>query len=301
MGIDYSVNLGKLNLHNPLIAASGTFGYGNELNDIMDINDYGAVTTKTITLEPRAGNDNPRILETSAGLLNSIGLQNIGLKNFIDEILPYWGGIKTTKLIVSVGGNDINEYVEICKILDSHKRINALELNISCPNVKKGCLAIGTDINAIQTLLQKIKLVTTKTIIVKLSPNVSNLVAIAKCCEENKADIISLVNTFLGMAIDIENRKPYFKNIIAGYSGPAIKPMALKLVYDIRRKINIPIIGMGGITNYKDVLEFIIAGANAVSIGTANFINPNVAKNILHDLNEYCKKNNIQSLTEFQK
>jgi dihydroorotate dehydrogenase (NAD+) catalytic subunit len=290
------ITLGKLKLNNPIIAASGTFGYGYEVEELIDVTKFGGVTTKTITLNPRSGNDTPRLLETPSGLLNSIGLQNPGLKKFIEEVLPKWNKIKNTKLIVSVGGDDINEYIEICKKLNNYKRIDAFELNISCPNVKKGCLAIGGNKDLVEKLIKQTKSVTNKPIIVKLSPNFFNLIEIAVLCEKSGADMISLVNTFLGMAIDIQTRKPYFKNIVAGLSGPAIRPMALKLVYDVRREISIPIIGMGGVTNYKDVLEFLIAGANAVSIGTINFINPKSINEIIAGLDIYLKENNIPNV-----
>jgi dihydroorotate dehydrogenase (NAD+) catalytic subunit len=293
---DLTVNLGKLKLQNPLISASGTFGYGHEVLDILEIEELekiGAITTKTITLEERLGNPLPRILETSSGLLNSIGLQNIGLKRFEVEIIPKWNKIKTVKMIVSIGGNDINEYIEVCKILNKHERIDAFELNISCPNVKKGCMAIGNNPELINQLIKGCKALTNKPIIVKISPNFPNIKEIAQVIENSGADIICMVNTFLGTKIDIKTKKFYFANKVAGFSGPAIKPMALKLLLDIREVVKIPIIGMGGIANFEDVLEFMIAGANAVSIGTMNFRNPRIILDIEAELQKYCTLNEI--------
>ena len=293
-----SINLGKLKLQNPLIAASGTFGYGDEVIDIVDIEKFGAITTKTITLEKRLGNPLPRILETPSGLLNSIGLQNIGLKRFEDEIIPKWNGIKNVKMIVGVGGNEIDEYVEVCRLLDKYARVDAFELNISCPNVKKGCMAIGGNLELIQKLIHGCKAVSQKPIIVKISPNFPNIKEIAKVIENSGADMICMVNTFLGTKIDVKTKKYYFANKVAGFSGPAIKPMALKLLIDVREAVKIPIIGMGGIANCEDVLEFLIAGANAVSIGTMNFRNPRIILDIAKELEEYCNKNGIGRIEE---
>ncbi|MFC1485379.1 dihydroorotate dehydrogenase, partial [bacterium] len=276
--------------------ASGTFGYGYEVKEIAEIEKFGAITTKTITLEPREGNDLPRVLETPSGLLNSIGLQNIGLEAFINEVIPKWEDFENVKMIVSVGGNTVEEYVEICSVLNEYKRIDAFELNISCPNVKKGCIAIGENLDLIKKLIKDAKNAADKTIILKLSPSFTNLKEIASICEQAGLDAISMVNTFLGMKIDINERKAYFKNKIAGYSGPAIKPLALKLIRDVRETVNIPIIGMGGICNCEDVLEFLIAGSNAVSIGTANFVNPNIILEIIKDLERYCLNNDISDI-----
>lgn len=292
------VKLGKLKLQNPLIAASGTFGYGDEVIDIVDIEKIGAITTKTITLEPRLGNPLPRVLETPSGLLNSIGLQNIGLKRFEKEIIPKWNDIKNVKMIVSVGGNDIDEYIKTCKILNKYDRIDAFELNISCPNVKKGCIAIGNNFDLIGKLVRGCKETTDKPIIVKISPNFVNLKEIARKIEASGADIICMCNTFLGTKIDVKTKKFYFANKIAGFSGPAIKPMALKLLIDIREAVKIPIIGMGGIANCEDVLEFMIAGANAVSIGTMNFRNPSIITEIAAELEGYCRQNKIKRIEE---
>jgi dihydroorotate dehydrogenase (NAD+) catalytic subunit len=284
-----------IKIQNPLVVASGTFGYGYELKDLVDIEKIGAITTKTITLEERSGNDLPRILETSSGLLNSIGLQNPGLYRFKEEVLPHWEKIKDVRMIVSVGGNNIEEYIEICKELGKEKRIDMLELNISCPNVKKGCMAIGQNLELLKKLVENTKAVTSKPIIVKISPNFNNISDIAKNLENFGADAICMVNTFLGTKIDIKTKKFYFKNKVAGFSGPAIKPLALKLLIDVKNSLSkIPIIGMGGISNYEDVLEFMIAGANLVSIGTMNFRNPRISLDILEDLKVFCEENNIK-------
>ncbi|MCP4482579.1 MAG: dihydroorotate dehydrogenase [bacterium] len=274
--MDLKTKLGNIELQNPLIAASGTFGYGFEIKDIINIEELGAVTTKTITLHPRLGNPLPRILETPAGLLNSIGLQNPGLKAFKKNIILPWEKIKNVKMFVSVGGNDISEYIQVIAELDQYSRIDAFELNISCPNVKKGCLAIGSNPILIEQLITQAKSQTKKPIIVKISPNFSNIIETAKITETAGADILSMVNTFLGTKIDIKTKDFYFKNKVAGLSGPAIKPLALKLLVDVAEQVKLPIIGMGGISNTEDVLEFLIAGASAVSIGTMNFRNPKI-------------------------
>ncbi|MFC1566839.1 dihydroorotate dehydrogenase [bacterium] len=296
-----NVKIKELEFNNPVIVASGTFGYGNELTDIIDIEKLGGIVTKTITLEERQGNEQPRLLETTAGLLNSIGLQNPGVKTFIDEIMPFWKSVKNVRLIVSVGGNDIHEYIEVCKILKNEDRIDAFELNISCPNVKKGCMAIGQDEKLISKLIYGVKGITEKPVIVKLSPNFIDVVHAAKVCEDAECDALSLVNTFLGMAIAIDKKKPYFKNTFAGYSGPAVKPMALRFVYEAAKAVKIPVIGMGGIMNTDDALEFMIAGANLVSLGTANFVNPIASLEIINGLNEYCEKNNIDNIKDIIK
>ncbi|MDR0675881.1 MAG: dihydroorotate dehydrogenase, partial [Elusimicrobiota bacterium] len=266
--------------------------------DLVDIEKIGGITTKTITMEERLGNDLARILETASGLLNSIGLQNIGLKKFQGEVLEKWENIKNVKMIVSVGGNSVDEYVEICKELDKSKRIDAFELNISCPNVKKGCIAIGQNTNLLKSLIEKSKNVTNKPIIIKISPNFHNICEIAKNIEIFGADAICMFNTFIGTKIDITTKKFYFKNKIAGYSGPAIKPLALKMFIDIKNYVkNIPIIGMGGISNVEDALEFMIAGANLVGIGTMNFKNPRLCLDIIKDLEWYCENNNISEIS----
>jgi len=284
--MDLKTKLGKIELQNPLIAASGTFGYGFEVNDFVDIEKFGAVTTKTITLEPRPGNELPRILETPAGFLNSIGLQNPGVEIFEKEVMWRWEKLDNVKMFVSVGGNNIDEYVEVIARLDKYTRIDAFELNISCPNVKEGCLAIGGNPLLITELIKKAKAKTTKPLIVKISPNFTNIVEIAKVIETAGADILCMVNTFLGTKINVHTKKFHFKNKVAGFSGPAIKPLALKLLLDVRAAVKMPIIGMGGIATCEDVLEFLIAGANAVSIGTMNFRNPNIIPELAEKLAE---------------
>ncbi|MFC1512667.1 dihydroorotate dehydrogenase [bacterium] len=291
------ISLKSLRLKNPVIAASGTFGYGDEVQDLINVSKFGAVTTKTITYEPRLGNEPPRLLETCGGLLNSIGLQNVGLEAFINDVLPKWDGIENTCLIVSVGGDTVEEYIRVCKILDKFKRIDAFELNISCPNVKKGCLAIGSNKKALKKLLKGVKKYAGKPVIVKLSPNFRDIKETALYSQKFGADILSLVNTFIGMSIDVDKGYYYFKNKIAGLSGPAIKPLALKIVHDVCSTVNIPVIGMGGIMNTKHSLEFLMAGAGAVSIGTANFINPKTIDHITNGLEEYCIKNNIENIS----
>ncbi len=280
----FPTQLGPLTLSNPIIASSGTFSYG--CNDIQARyrSLFGAVTAKTITLLPRKGNPLPRIHETPSGVLNSIGLENVGINAFLAEYLPQWNTVDDIRLIVSVGGDTVDDYVRLCRQLHPHHRIDAIELNISCPNVKKGGMAIGGDLTKIQQLLTRVKQITDKPCIVKLSPNVANIIDCAQCCEEHGADIISLVNCFLGMAIDVKNRRPLFANTFAGLSGPAIRPIALRIVYQIRQHISLPIIGIGGITTAHDAMEFLIAGATAVAIGTANLISPHSVRQILEGL-----------------
>ncbi len=292
------VNFGKLKLQNPVVVASGTFGYGLEVKELIDVEKLGAITTKTITLEPRIGNPLPRILETPSGLLNSIGLQNIGLEMFEKKVLNEWKNIKNVKLFVSIGGNNVDEYVKACERLNSCDRIDAFELNISCPNVKEGCLAIGQDRILLEKLIKNCKKATDKTLIVKISPSFSDIASLSKKIEDFGADAICMTNTFLGTKIDIAKKTFYFKNKIAGFSGPAIKPLALKLLLDVRSAVKIPVIGMGGIASADDALEFLIAGANLISIGTMNFRNPKIGLEIVSELENYCLKNKLENISE---
>jgi dihydroorotate dehydrogenase (NAD+) catalytic subunit len=301
--LNLSVNIGKLKLKNPVIVASGTFGYAEEFEDFCDLKKIGAIVTKTITLRPRRGNPPPRLVETPSGLLNSIGLQNNGYEQFVKEKLPYLRKLNIP-LIVSVGAEEGSEFRQVVRKLDRLKEVDAVELNISCPNIKETrdkrqeIRLISQDPQATYNLVKSLRRLTRKVLIVKLSPNVTDILEIAESSQAAGADSISLVNTFYGMSIDVNQRKPHLANIIGGLSGPAIRPLALALVYKVAQKIRIPVIGMGGIMNTQDALEFIIAGASAVSIGTANFVNPRTSIEVLNGIKKYLLKNKIKDINK---
>ena len=292
--INTQVKIGKLILKNPVMPASGTFGYGLEFEKFFDLSKLGAIITKGLSILPVKGNKPQRLVETPAGLLNSIGLQNIGIDNFINEKLPLLRNYKVP-IIVNIYGRTLEEYLLIAKKLQN-ARIEAIEINISCPNVKKGGMQFASDKNIIKKLLIKIKKIYSGTIIVKLSPNTGNIEEIAKLCEEYGSDSVSLINTVTGMMIDIKKRKPVLGNVFGGLSGPAIKPIALAMVHKVYKKVKIPIIGIGGITDYRDALEFLIAGATAIQIGSANFRDPLVCINIIKDIENYMIENNIADI-----
>ncbi|MBN2400886.1 MAG: dihydroorotate dehydrogenase [Spirochaetes bacterium] len=292
-----SVKIGSLILKNPVTVASGTAGYGEELSAFVNLAELGAVFTKGLSLEPREGNKGPRIIETSSGVLNSIGLQNVGLKAFLKEKLPFLLS-KNAVVIPNIAGHSIDENIELCKILSETEGISALELNVSCPNVEQGGMAFGRDIRTFSKLLRKARKATKGILIVKLSPNVDDVAAFAKAAEDFGADAVSAINTVLGMKIDVKSRKPYFLRKSAGLSGPAIKPIAVRIVYEIFERVNIPIIGLGGISCFEDMLEFIMAGASAVSIGTMNLVNPSVASDCIAKLEEYMVKEKINDINE---
>ena len=271
--MDLTVDIGSLKLKNPVMTASGTFGYGEEYAEFVDLNMLGAVVVKGISLEPMQGNPSPRICETACGMLNAIGLQNVGLKSFLKDKLPYLKNFDT-RIIVNILGKNIQEYVRLSKSLDD-AGVDAIELNVSCPNVKKGGIAFGTDKKILAKLITKVKQsVSSATVIAKLSPNVSNIQDFAKTAEDSGSDAISLINTIPGMAIDIETRRPKLANITGGLSGPAIKPIALRMVWEASGAVGIPVIGVGGIINADDAIEFMLAGAAAIQVGTGNFLNP---------------------------
>ncbi|MGB3367159.1 MAG: dihydroorotate dehydrogenase [Acidaminobacteraceae bacterium] len=294
--MNLKVNLNGLVLDNPVTVASGTFGFGREYSEYVDLNDIGAISVKGITLKARVGNKEPRIAETNMGILNSVGLQNPGVEAFIEREIPFLRGYKS-KIIANVNGSNIGDYEKMIIKLDEED-IDSFEVNISCPNVKQGGMAFGTDPRVAAQLVKSVRKLTKKHIIVKLSPNVKDITEIAKAVEEAGADAISLINTVAGMKIDINTRKPILGNISGGLSGPAVKPIAIKMVYDCYKAVSIPIIGMGGIENYKDAIEFIIAGASAISIGTANFTNPYVTKEVLEGIKGYMNQNNIKDIKE---
>jgi dihydroorotate dehydrogenase (NAD+) catalytic subunit len=294
---DLSVKLGPLELKNPVMAASGTFGYGEEYDSLMDVDLLGAVIVKGLSLKPKAGNPPPRIVETPCGMLNAIGLANIGLEAFMKEKLP-WVESLDTEVIVNIYGHTIDEYGELASALKGVDGISALEVNISCPNVECGGMAFGADPDISARVTEKVVTNTDKPVIVKLSPNVTDITLVAKAVEGAGAHAISLINTITGMAIDIESRTPKLGNISGGLSGPAIKPVALNMVYQVVKTVDIPVIGLGGILDYRDALEFLITGAQAVQVGTANFVNPRATLDIVEGIRGFCAERGIDHMGE---
>lgn len=291
------IRIGKLKLKNPVMVASGTFG--PEYSKFFDINKLGAYVAKTITLNARTGNQPPRVVDTPSGMLNSIGLENKGLDDFIKDKLPKLKSVKAP-IIASIAGDDTDEFVKLAAGLTRTKKISGLEINLSCPNVKHGKrdFLIAQDETATREIIKAVRRATNLTIIAKLSPNVTDISRIALAAQTAGADAVSLVNTFIGVAIDIETQKPVLGNITGGLSGPAIKPIALRMVRDVYKKVNIPIIGIGGIMDYKDAIEFMLCGASAVQIGTASFINPLVATEVIGGLKKYMVKNKVKDIKE---
>ncbi len=294
---DLSINLGGIKMNNPVAVASGTFGYGREYEDYMDISALGAVIVKGTTLEPRFGNPPPRIIETPAGMLNAIGLENPGIDIFLHQHLPYLRD-KGVTVIANLAGNSIEDYAAVTAKLEGHPGVAGIELNISCPNVKKGGLQFGTDPQMVKQVVQAVKQKTSLPVMPKLSPNVTNIVEIAWAAREGGADAMAMVNTLMGMAIDIDRRRPVLANVFGGLSGPAIKPVALRMVYQVRREMDIPILGGGGIMSARDALEFIMAGATAVSVGTGNFVNPRAALDIARGIQEFMVEQGIKKISE---
>ena len=294
---DLKVKIHDLELKNPVLTASGTFGYGEEFDDFIDINRLGGIIVKGTTALKREGNPYPRMAETASGMLNAVGLQNKGVDNFISDIYP---GIKNykTNIIVNVSGSTISEYVEVSEKINELQNIPAIELNISCPNIKEGGMAFGTSCQAASEVIKAVRKVYKKTLIVKLSPNVTDISEIAIAAENSGADSVSLINTLLGMAIDAEKRKPILSTITGGLSGPAIKPIALRMVWQVAKVVKIPVIGLGGIMNAADAIEFILAGATAIQIGTANFIDPQISVKIVDGIENYLNHHKINSINE---
>ena len=295
--MDLSVKMGPLNFSNPIIAASGTFGYGLEFVPFVDLNRLGGFCTKGLSLKPKVGNPVPRMIETPAGMLNAIGLENIGLENFLKEKLPLLENYRT-RLIVNFFGDTISEYAEMAAALSDAERIDALEMNISCPNVAEGGIQFSSDPTTLGQVVDAVRRATDKFLIVKLSPNVTDITELARSAEVAGADALSLINTQVGMTIDINSGKPWLANITGGLSGPAIRPIALALVYKTVRAVKIPVIGIGGISSTGDALEFLMAGARAVQIGTANFVDPAVTMKVLDGLGEYCERNGLKTLAD---
>ena len=284
------VNIGNLLLPNPVMTASGTFGYGKEYEKYARIDEVGALVVKGISLDPRPGNPPPRIVETACGMLNSIGLENVGVERFISEKMPYLRS-KGCRIVVNVLGDSIDEYCQLAKRLNDISGVSALELNISCPNVKKGGVAFGANEQMAHEVTKSVRKETTLPLIIKLSPNVTDITVMAKAAEEGGADAVSLINTLIGMAIDIKQKKPVLANIFGGLSGPAIKPVALRMVWQVAGAVNIPVIGIGGISCWQDAIEFIMAGATAIQVGTANFCNPAAVDQILQGIKGYMNEN----------
>ena len=295
--IDLSVRLGRITLKNPVLAASGTFGYGEEYAELINLNELGGIMVKAVTLEPREGNPPPRLAETPAGLLNAIGLENPGVDVFLKEKLPFLRGFDTA-IIVNIAGEKEEEYLRLAERLNQVKGISALEVNISCPNVKEKGLIFGTDPEQTFSLVKKLGEITDIPLIVKLTPNVTDITKIAQASQEAGAEALSLINTVLGMSIDVETRKPKLGNITGGLSGPAIRPIAVRMMWQTFQKVNLPLIGMGGITDAEDALEFILAGASAVAIGTANFIDPKTALEVIEGIKQYMQVKGIKNFKD---
>ena len=290
------INFAGIEMKNPVTVASGTFGYGREYSEFYDLGKIGAIITKGTSLKPRSGNKPSRVCETPSGMLNSIGLQNPGVEYFAKYDLPFLRKFDT-KIIVNACGSTIEEYVELCKILNTLD-IDGVELNLSCPNVKAGCLAFGTTYEGVKEVTSAVRKVLDKPLIVKLTPNVTDITATAKGAEDGGADAISLINTLLGMKIDVNTRKPVLANNTGGLSGPAIKPVAVRMVYQAAKAVDIPVMGLGGIVNGEDAIEFMLAGASAISIGCGNFIDPYCAVKTVEQIEEYMKKHNIEDIND---
>ena len=292
-----SVNIKGLKLKNPVLTASGTFGYGEEYADLIDLNRLGGIIVKGTTINHREGNPYPRMVETPSGMLNAVGLQNHGVNYFINNIYPR---IKDydTEIIVNVSGAKVEDYVDVCERLQPLDKINAIELNISCPNVKQGGMAFGTTCSGASQVVSAAREAWHKTLIVKLSPNVTDIAEIARAVESEGADAVSLVNTFLGMSIDVERRTPHLSTITGGLSGPCIRPIAVRMVWQVAKAVKIPVIGLGGIMNGRDALEVILAGATAVQVGTANFVDPTVTMKIIDYIEDYCRRHHVSSMSE---
>lgn len=297
---DTRVSIGSLNLKNPVLTASGTFGYGEEFTDFMDLGSIGGFIVKGTTLNHREGNPYPRMVETPSGMLNAVGLQNKGVEYFIEHIYPRITGFGSEP-IVNVSGASVADYTEVCRRLKERcPLLKAIEVNISCPNVKQGGMAFGTTCEGAAEVTRAVRAAWDGTLIVKLSPNVTDIVSIARAVEEEGADSVSLINTLLGMAVDVERRRPYLSTVTGGLSGPAVRPVAVRMVWQVAKAVKIPVIGLGGIMCGRDALEFIMAGATAVEIGTANFIDPAAPQHIAQEITEYLQRNNIASIAEIR-
>ena len=295
--VNLNVKIGALELKNPVMTASGTFGYGHEFSDFIDVDKLGAYIVKGTTLEPREGNDYPRMAETPSGMLNAVGLQNKGVEYFIKNIYPGLEKLGSVP-IVNVSGAKIEDYEAVCDRLYHETDIKAVEINISCPNVKQGGMAFGTTASGAAAVTKAVRKAFGRTVIIKLSPNVTDITEIAKAVEAEGADSVSLINTLMGMAIDVERQRPYLSTITGGLSGPAVKPVGIRMVWQTAKAVKIPVIGLGGIMNGKDALEYILAGATAVEIGTANFVDPCVTVKVIDYINDYCNRHGVNDINE---
>lgn len=294
---DLSVNIGELKMKNPVMTASGTFGYGEEFEDFINIERIGGIIVKGTTLHKREGNPYPRMAETPSGMLNAVGLQNKGAKYFAEHIYPRIKSLDTN-IIVNVSGSAIDDYVKTAEIINELDNISAIELNISCPNVKEGGMAFGVTTKGAYNVVKAVREAYKKTLIVKLSPNVTDITEIARSAEDSGADSVSLINTLLGMAIDAERKRPLLSTITGGLSGPAVKPIALRMVWQVANAVKIPVIGIGGIMDWKDAVEFMLAGASAIQIGTANFIDPTTTIKVEEGINDYLERHEIKSVRD---
>ena len=294
---DLSVNINGLEMTNPVMTASGTFGYGREFEDFVNLEQIGGIIVKGTTLNKREGNPYPRMAETPSGMLNAVGLQNKGVEYFVENIYPQFKDIRTN-MIVNVSGSDVESYVKTAEAINELEKIPAIELNISCPNVKQGGMAFGVSAHGASEVVKAVREVYKKTLIVKLSPNVTDITEIARAVEGAGADSVSLINTLLGMAIDAEKRRPLLSTITGGLSGAAVKPIALRMVWQVSKAVKIPVIGLGGIMNARDAIEFLLAGATAIQIGTANFIDPAVTVKVVNGINEYLDRHHYSSVKD---
>lgn len=293
------VEINGLKFKNPVLTASGTFGYGTEFEDLVDLNRLGGIIVKGTTLESRQGNDYPRMAETPSGMLNAVGLQNGGVDHFVEHIYPHIKDLDTN-IIVNVSGSKPDDYAAVCEKLAPLNGIKAVEINISCPNVKQGGMAFGTTCSGAEQVTQTVRRSWPRTLIVKLSPNVTDIASIARAAEGAGADAVSLINTLLGMAIDVERRRPCLSTITGGLSGPCVRPVAVRMVWQVAKAVGIPVIGLGGITNADDALQFMMAGATAVEVGTANFTDPSVTMKIIDGLQDYCRRHKIEDISELR-
>ena len=295
--VDLSIEIGKLKLKNPVLTASGTFGYGEEFADFIDLNRLGGIVVKGTTLHRREGNPYPRMAETPSGMLNAVGLQNKGVDHFIEEIYPRISHLDTN-IIVNVSGSSIDDYVAVCEKLNPLDKVAAVEINISCPNVKQGGMGFGTTCSGAESVTRAVRKAYDGTMIVKLTPNVTDITEIARAAEAAGADALSLTNTFLGMAINVEKRRPMLSTITGGLSGPCIRPIAVRMVWQVAQAVKVPVVGLGGIMNGRDAIEFLLAGASAVQIGTANFVDPQVTIKTIDFIEDYLKRHHFSAVSQ---
>jgi len=295
--VNMQIDIGKLSLGNPVLAASGTFGYGDECRDIVDANLFGGIVTKSLSLEPRAGNPPGRIVETPSGMLNSIGLANIGVRRFVAEKLPFLRTLRT-RVIANIAAGSVDEYCAVLSVLEEQEGIHGYEINVSCPNVKDGGLSFGTSCEMTAEITRRLRSLTARTLIVKLTPNVTRISDLARAAVDAGADGLTVMNTLVGMAVDAEKRRPQLSTVTGGLSGPAIKPVALAKVYEVSQAVAVPVLGVGGIMNARDAVEFLLAGASAVQVGTASFLDPGAGLKIVEGLKEYCLRHRIENVRD---